>query len=275
VATYTVETKGSRVDVNSLGAHIDSLWLSGKEVLMKSDDSIQTHGGCAILIPFANRVREAKYSWFGKVYQLPKNNGENSIHGFTKDMEWEISKTDKGMILSTEIKRQDYPSELKCGSRIELSEESLKIGFTFSNVGDEDVPLSVGLHPYFLHGGSWEVEEPARLRMLNYVDTFFPNGTTTDVESAFLSSKTNREFDNCFFVGSELILRINAGTIKIQTENMNYFVLYNGNYSNQKSVAVEPMTSAPDAFNNRIGLINLKKNSKFTCSSRFTFHLDS
>lgn len=78
--------------------------------------------------------------------------------------------------------------------------------------------------------------------MLNYVDTFFPDGTTTDIESGLLSSKIDKEFDNCFLVGPELILRTKEGTIKIQTENMNYFVLYTGKYSNRKSVAVEPMT---------------------------------
>jgi len=35
---------------------------------------------------------------------------------------------------------------------------------------------------------------------------------------------------------------------------MPFFVLYNGKYAEGKSIAIEPLTGAPDAFNNGIGL---------------------
>ncbi|MEM4777996.1 MAG: hypothetical protein QW062_00930 [Thermoplasmatales archaeon] len=134
-----------------------------------------------------------------------------------------------------------------------------------------DAPLSIGLHPYFLHGGSWKVRQPSKVKKLNYIDTYFPDGTMTEINSEYLSSGNQREFDNCFLVGPSLSLETAHHIIDIQTENMNYFVIYNGKYSSGKSVAVEPMTSAPDAFNNGIGLITLKSNSKFTCSSTFYY----
>ncbi|MEM0135014.1 MAG: aldose 1-epimerase [Thermoplasmatales archaeon] len=271
MTTHIINLNGSQVVVESHGAYISSLRLSDNEILMKSEDGNQTHGGCASLIPFANRVRDASYSWRGRKYSLPRNDGNNSIHGFTKDLNWDISTVDTKMILNSEIDREDYPSRLKCQSMIELKEDSILIRFTISNVGDIDVPLSIGLHPYFLHEGSWKVRQPSKVKKLNYVDEYFPDGTMTEVDSEYLSSGKGREFDNCFLVGSSLSFESANHVLNIQTDNMNYFVIYNGKYSNGKSVAVEPMTSAPNAFNNGIGLVTLRSNSKFSCSSTFCF----
>ncbi|MEM0312853.1 MAG: aldose 1-epimerase [Thermoplasmatales archaeon] len=268
---HIINLNESRVVIDTYGAYVRSLQLSGSDILMESEDGNQTHGGCATLIPFANRVRGASYFWLGKRYCLPRNDGNNSIHGFTKDMNWDISAGDTKVVLNTVIDRKDYPSKLKCQSMIELKEHSLIIRFIISNVGDIDAPLSIGLHPYFLHGGSWKVRQPSKVKKLNYIDTYFPDGTMTEINSEYLSSGNQREFDNCFLVGPSLSLETAHHIIDIQTENMNYFVIYNGKYSSGKSVAVEPMTSAPDAFNNGIGLITLKSNSKFTCSSTFYY----
>ncbi|MEM0135657.1 MAG: aldose 1-epimerase [Thermoplasmatales archaeon] len=273
MTSHIINLDRSWAVIDSCGAYIRSLWLSHNEILMESEDGNQTHGGCASLIPFANRVRDASYSWIGRRYYLPRNDRNNSIHGFTKDMNWDISTGDTKMILNSEIDREDYPSRLKCQSTIELKEDSILIRFTISNVGDIDAPLSIGLHPYFLHGGWWKVREPSKVKELNYADKYFPDGTMTEVVSEYLSSGNGREFDNCFLVGPSLGLETAHHIIDVQTENMNYFEIYNGKYSNGKSVAVEPMTSAPDAFNNGIGLVTLRSNSKFTCSSAFSYHI--
>ncbi|MCL4447446.1 MAG: aldose 1-epimerase [Candidatus Thermoplasmatota archaeon] len=267
---FTIESSRGRVVVDSYGAYIRTLRLLGTEVLMKSGDNSQTHGGCATLIPFANRVRSASYKWRGRNYRLPKNSGENSIHGFTKEMDWEVKQENGSLVLSTTIDGEDYPTILECQSTISLTDNSLSIKIEIFNTGDYATPLSIGLHPYFIHDGRWRIKRPSSLKMLNYVDSYFPDGTMTNIDSKKLSSKGKTEFDNCFYVGPNLILETATHEVSIRTENMDYFVIYNGDYSNGDSVAIEPMTSAPDAFNNRIGLVTLRPNSKFYCSAIFS-----
>jgi aldose 1-epimerase len=99
---------------------------------------------------------------------------------------------------------------------------------------------------------------------MNYVDTYFPDGTYTDLD---LKNKNLLDIvlDNAFYLDSDIILNDDAHTVKIIRYNMPYIVLYNGIYANRNSIAIEPMTGAPNVFNNHIGLINLKKNHEFKC----------
>ena len=60
------------------------------------------------------------------------------------------------------------------------------------------------------------------------------------------------------------------GQIKLERKNMPYFVLYNGKYSRGESVALEPMTGAPDAFNNRIGITEVEPAGEFTCGFKIS-----
>lgn len=267
-----VASGSSILELDSHGAYVKTLMLSGKEILMDSTDGVSTHGGCTLLIPYANRVRNASYRWRGKDYYLPKNNGQHSIHGFTRDMEWEVLSESASDTLSlrTEVEREDYPSKLECESCFRLSEKFLEISLSFLNSGSMDLPLSVGFHPYFLHDGYWKIEAPSEIKILNYGDSYFPDGTTSDFDSGLLTSTNPKELDNCFHVGSNLTLITKNYKIAVHNENMEYFVIYNGEYSRGSSVAIEPMTSAPDAFNNGIGLIKLSPNDKFSCSTRFT-----
>lgn len=71
---------------------------------------------------------------------------------------------------------------------------------------------------------------------------------------------------------SILALRISDMEILTRSRNgrtTDYFVIYNGKYSRGESVAIEPMTSAPDTFNNGIGVITLKKGTSSIALKRF------
>ena len=52
------------------GGYISSLKFSGREILLDGDMKNKTHGGCAILFPYPNRIRDGKYRWGGTEYQL-------------------------------------------------------------------------------------------------------------------------------------------------------------------------------------------------------------
>src|SRR5712692_9930408 len=43
-----------------------------------------TRSGIPILFPFPNRIRDGRFTWDGKEFQLPLNDGpqRNAIHGF-------------------------------------------------------------------------------------------------------------------------------------------------------------------------------------------------
>jgi galactose mutarotase-like enzyme len=50
-----ISSHASRADVSLDGAHVGRLSLDGEEVVMPCSDGIPTHGGIAVLIPYAGR----------------------------------------------------------------------------------------------------------------------------------------------------------------------------------------------------------------------------
>ena len=72
-------------------------WVShGQEILYADPDffkgSSPTRSGIPILFPFPNRIRDGRFTWNGKAYQLPLNDPakRNAIHGFACRRPWRI-----------------------------------------------------------------------------------------------------------------------------------------------------------------------------------------
>jgi len=259
----------SYAKIESLGAYLSELRLGTFDILKKSNDGVQTHGGCAILIPFANRIRNASYVWEGKEYNLDRDSDGNAIHGLCRNIDWNVEGiNESSAILSCTLANKGYPAKLLVRANFILLPMQLKITFTVKNIDEVSAPLVIGLHPYFLYSGEWNICGSGYVKRLNVVDDYFPDGTFSDIEIKELNSSTGAIIDSCFFMGPNRAIWLGDHTVQIEGDKFPYFQLYNGKYSEGKSVAFEPMTGAPDAFNNKIGLEVLEphKYVKFSVS---------
>lgn len=260
----------SQAEIQEHGAYVKSLAIDGNEVLKPSEDGEQTHGGMALLLPFANRVRNAKYLWGGKEYSLPKNNGIHSIHGLTRGLQWNLDKISEDKVQCTlDLKTSVYPSEVFLSVVYEVGKDFFTTSITAENRGNSSAPFMAGMHPYFRFNGYWSLESMQNLLRLNYESGYFPDGSLTPVKPMALNSRSGIPFDNTYLTNSIPILSAGDRKVIIETVNMPYLVLYNGEYAKGVSVAAEPMTGAPDSFNNGIGLVAIPPGGNFHCSARF------
>ncbi|MGC8505650.1 MAG: aldose 1-epimerase [Thermoplasmata archaeon] len=263
--------ENSRAGIDTLGAYLSSLTIGSTVVLMESEDGHQTHGGCAVLSPFANRIRNAEYVFEGKRYSLPKNSGEHSIHGLLRDLRWNVEKSENNRVavLSTVLRHPGYPSELYSKLTYSISENSFSVDYVALNSGSANCPVLIGFHPYFMTGKKWKLDYRGKVTKLLYMDQYFPSGET---EPADLRSENLHlsKLDNCFHFDGDLRLISDNGTFLIKRSNMPYLVIYNGTYAGNDSVAIEPMTGAPDAYNNGIGLLKLRPGESFSCGFEIT-----
>ena len=175
-----IESGRSRAGIDPVGAYLKSLVLDNREVLMESLDGKQTHGGMALLIPFANRVRNAEYSFDGIKYRLPNNDGRNSIHGLTRDVEWKKlhrNANSKEAELEYTLESKGYPSVMRILVKYGITENSLAVDFSAFNLGSRPVPLVIGTHPYFRINGNWQIHHSTEIKKLNYLDEYFPDRT--------------------------------------------------------------------------------------------------
>lgn len=261
----------SEAEISASGGYIMKLKLDGNSILSPGDISQKTHGGCAILFPFPNRIRSASYVWNGINYHLKPNDGINAIHGLVNAMEFRVEKHEtSSLTLSGTLSDSGYPSTLDIRLNYSLGISSLKFSLEAMNTGNSSCPVSFGMHPYFLHGGYWSLRGPDTYRFMGYKDGYFPDGTYSIIDQEELSSQSGRSFDNCFELESGIELVTALHKMLISGNHNRYYVIYNGKWAGKSSVALEPMSAPPDSFNNRIGIIELNPGMSVTFEEKFT-----
>lgn len=121
-----------------------------------------TRGGIPILFPFPNRIRDGRFTWAGRNYQLPKNDsaGVNAIHGFTPRSTFEIHAhggDEKGCFIwlrhtgheCLDDLRSKWPTDWLLDWTWILRESGLDASIVVQNTDDHPLPFGLGLHPYF------------------------------------------------------------------------------------------------------------------------------
>ncbi len=254
---------------NEKGAYLEELKLNNNIIIRKTFDNNDTHGGAAVLFPFGNRTEDAEYVYKNIKYELPKNDGNNSIHGLIRDEIFNYKKNENSIEFYKNFESKCYPGKAFIKIEYKIENNSFNINFYVKSL-ENDIPVEIGFHPYFYVNGSYSIDYNKQLKMMNYVNTYFPDGTYTDMN---LKNKdlSNIILDNAFYLDDDITLKDEKHEIKIKRYNMPYVVLYNGEYSKGNSIAIEPMTGPPNAFNNKIGLINLSKNEEFKCGYSIEF----
>ncbi len=258
-----------KAEISERGAHLDSLFFKGRNMLLENYDNSPTHYGAAFLFPYAGRVKDAIYPFDGIYYQLPKNDGENSIHGLVLDKIFSFRKPEENRaVLSYVLDDNAYPSILSVDVEFMVSENTFETDVRVKNEGQKRSPLLIGFHPYFNFGGSWILKPETETKILEY-DGYFPTGRMERYN--FDDDSFKKQYDNEFMGGGNLVLRGSSFTMTMIRKNMPFFVIYNGKYSKGYSLAVEPMTGAVDSFNNGIGLIKLDPDEEFECGYSVSF----
>jgi aldose 1-epimerase len=116
--------------------------------------------GTPILFPYPNRVRDGAFTFEGKQYKLPINNGPNAIHGFAVNAPWQVVEhkagTNSAFIEGRyQISRDspamlpNWPTDAVLQVRYELSGRRLTMTVTVSNPTASNLPFGFGIHPYF------------------------------------------------------------------------------------------------------------------------------
>jgi aldose 1-epimerase len=231
------------------------------------------------LFPFPNRIKEGKYSFGGKAYQFPLNfpQESNAIHGLVFDQPFKVVDHEDGeigcvLILEyTSDSSPGYPFKYMLKIIYRLTAESgFECKMKISNMTDQSLPAGHGWHPYFM-ANTKKIDEvwlqfPAT-SILAVDDRNIPTGESSEYhEFNTLKQIQNTVLDNCFLLAdtddrAEIILQNKKDNFgyKIWQETGKYKYNFLQVYTppTRKSIAIEPMTCAPDAFNNQNGLIKL------------------
>lgn len=136
----------------------------------------------AIVGRYANRIAHGSFLLDGKKYDLPKNDGDNSLHGGTQGFDrriWSAHVIPHGVELALISKNGDqgYPGALTVRVRYTLASGTLKIEYFATT--DADTVLNLTNHSYFNLAGEGQGN------ILNHILTI-PAGQYTPVNAALI-----------------------------------------------------------------------------------------
>lgn len=120
-------------------------------------DQRPTASGIPILFPFPNRIREGKFTWDGKTYQLPRTDKfGNAIHGFCHDRPWRVIRQGADFVtgrfqLSVDApdRAELWPADFVIEVDYELRHSRLRANFRILNPSTVPLPWGLGTHAYF------------------------------------------------------------------------------------------------------------------------------
>ncbi len=118
--------------------------------------------GTPILFPFPNRIRDGRFSWEGRDYEVPRNDHEhvNAIHGFVFDRPWRVLEQGadaesawvtaefRGSADAPELTAR-WPGDFRLRVTYRLRAARLEIAAEVHNPDSRWLPFGLGYHPYF------------------------------------------------------------------------------------------------------------------------------
>jgi aldose 1-epimerase len=279
-----------------IGGAIAGFTWHGQPVLRALDAEAVAAGdvrrlACFPLVPYSNRIRDARLRVDGRVYALAHNFGDHphSIHGIGWQRPWEVAEhgaQDAELVLEHDAAddqaRRGWPWPFVALQRFRLEagdgHAELAVDLAVQSRADAPFPVGLGWHPYFPRSGDTRVGFEAASVWLNDATQLpreccpVPAAWCFDPPKRLDGNVLDQVFNGWTGEASVhqrgLVVTLHAGTV------LDRLVVYAP--AGRDSVAVEPVSHETDAFNRaaagvaHTGTRMLAPGGTFGCSMRLT-----
>jgi aldose 1-epimerase len=266
---YEIVSGTHRAVVTEVGATLRSFSVEDRDVVRGfAVEDVVSAGRGQNLLPWPNRIRDGRYIFNGVTQQLALTEParHNAIHGLARYVPWVLIDRQPDAVTNRVriYPQQGWPGTLESTITHRVGDEGLTVRVEASNIGRSEVPFGYGAHPYLTVGES-TVDEVA---------ISVPAGAYLEVDDRLLPLKispverTNYDLREGPVLGSlnldtaftDLTLD-SDGRWRVKLvlgdryaelwgdETMQWAQVFTGGPSRNWSIAVEPMTCGPDAFN--------------------------
>lgn len=225
----------------------------------------------AKLSPFVCRLNKGDYTFEGTKHHIDKFYlGREAIHGLLYDAPFVINsfeRSDKeaAVFLTCDYNKlnEGFPYPFQASIHYSLrAGNALRIQTSITNTGTTNMPVCDGWHPYFSLGNTineacLQINSNA---MVEFDEALLPTGNLIPFNTFETDQKIGDTFlDNCFLLKDSekpsCILRDEQAGLELTIaadRQYPYLQVYTPEHRN--SIALENLSSAPDAFNNNMGL---------------------
>ncbi|RKS77539.1 aldose 1-epimerase [Motilibacter peucedani] len=278
----------ARATVVEVGAGLRELSVGGRPVVdgYALDEMAPSARG-AHLIPWPNRIRWGLYTWEGATLQLAVNEHKfgNASHGTARWQSWTLAESDASSATWT-LRLHPAPGyafTLDLSVAYALAPDGLTVTTTATNAGAGPAPYAYGAHPYLMASPGAKVDgDSVRIPAATWLPvdaTMVPvgrapvSGSAYDVEGALGERSINTTFtdlrrDSDGMARTVLEAGDGQRTVTLwQDESFPYVLVYTadevGQGRDRDAVAIEPMTSPPNAFSSGVDVVRLEPGETF------------
>jgi Galactose mutarotase and related enzymes len=254
------------------GNIISSLIFKGEEMIYINSENYMSMDrpkcGCPVLFPFFGRNENDQLLIDGKVYHT-------DIHGVAHTNQWIVKSVDYNddcavelYTTSNELTKKAFPFEFRLDAKISLKSNEVVYAMKITNLSKETMPCDLGFHPFFtishLNDIKFSVDAETAYNVVTKSREKYVDVDRSDVKSSGVI------LENCKLLRLDDADRKVSITISNKKEFKN-FMLWTGN--EEKFIVVEPLTSVPNAINDKVNRFNLLSGESI--ESIWSFKLDS
>lgn len=279
--------------VASVGASLRELRYAGHHLTRHYDaDEIRPQYRGALLVPWPNRVVDGTYDFDGTTHQLSLTEPErgHALHGLLAWDEWETVEHSEASVRlrATVVPQKGYPFRLSVEVQYSLDDDGLTTTVTSVNTGPDAAPYGVGPHPYLVASDGpvdeWTLTLPADTVLEVTEDRLIPTSlaavtgdfdfrSPTRIGTAFL----DHAFTDVGYADDLATVSVTGadgtGAAVSFGRDLPWVQVHTGDLpgnppESRGSLAVEPMTCPPDAFNSGTNLLVLAPGNSHSVSWR-------
>ncbi|MGR2753625.1 aldose 1-epimerase family protein [Agromyces arachidis] len=272
----TTSTGDVRATVTAVAAGLRTLTINGIDLVPGfAEDETPPSGAGIVLVPWPNRIRDARWAHDGTTRQLAITEPArgNAIHGLLRYTEYRpVEQARDSVTLAATIHPQmGYPFTVRTAVRYELVSDGLKVTHFLENLGGDAAPVAVGAHPFLKIGGVPTEDLVLRLDAESHIevdDRLLPTGevhvggTEWDFREGRRVGdvKLDDAFGELASVDGTVEHTLTAPdgrSVSVWADDEFAYVQVfttDGYPGESTAVAIEPMTAPADAFNSGRGV---------------------
>ncbi len=273
-ASFEIAHGAQRAVVTEVGATLRSYDVDGVPVVEGFPPDVSASGGRGqLLLPWPNRIRDGRYAFDGRTYQLALTEPalHNASHGLVRWEPWsfEAYESHRVALAYTLYPHPGYPFALRLRVEYALSASGLAVHVRATNVGRSRCPYGAGAHPYVAEGKGKVDALVLRMPAASYlrsdaqqipVEKLPVQGTPFDFRTARAIGDTKLDTAFTDFErdgdGMARVVLESLGGRRVtlwMDATFTHLMVYSGDTlpeerQRRTGLAVEPMTCAPNAF---------------------------
>ena len=281
----TIKSEELTVEISTLGAELRRIYdTQGTDFLWDGNPEFWT-GRAPILFPICGGLKNGKYSYGGKEYQLTK-------HGFARRSEFETEAIDENsavfLLKSNAETKASYPFDFEFRVSYELKGRSLSVKYSVTNPSDGEILFSFGSHeayacPDGIENYVIEFEKEESLDSLCIVDNLL-----TGEAVPIMKNETTLPLDYKYFEIDALCFKdiksrkvslnhkLSDRKTVIEFDDFEYFLLWTkpqaGYLCIELNAGIDDMVGSSYELSKKAGIIRLNGKENFELNHVISFY---